>query len=168
MLWDAWWHEITPALLNSQSSVLHVHFLYGFVLLQSWVDFICKITKVGTAQQIKLSRFSCIKLPSSYSVSDFLLHLTHKSKESTSWAQHLLHLPLPLSYTGGSPALFKWSSEHKLSSCITKWKISQLFPLGTFSFLCCSDVLCCLTVATYELSFIISLSLLIQEGFLFI
>lgn len=107
-------HEITSVVSNCQSSGLHVHFLYGFISLQSSVWFYFQHYKRWHCPANQLSRFSCTKLSSSYSRSDLLLHLTKKSRESALWVKHLLHLPFPLSDLGTLLVLCGWSGEYSL------------------------------------------------------
>lgn len=85
MLGNAWWRDITPVLLKCQSSGPHIQLLYGFVSLQSSGGFYFQKYKRWHCPANQIPSFSRTKLPSSYAVLDFLLHLTQNSRASASW-----------------------------------------------------------------------------------
>lgn len=162
MLGDADGVDITPVLLKYQSIGLHVQLLYGFVSLQSSVGFYFQKYKRWHCPANQISNFSHTKLLSPITV--FRVFPPFKQNSRVSWMKHPLHFSSPWSVrVSCSMQVTKWTQT--LGSCITKQKTSQLFPLGTFLVLRCSNVPCCLTVATYELSFTNSQTLFIQGGF---
>lgn len=99
----------------------------------------------------QVSSFSCTKLPTSYAALDLLLNLTQQQSKC-----FMGEAPPSLAFSSQQAGRFssfmrviKWTQT--LSRCETTQKISQLLPLGTFLVLCCSNVPCCVTAATYEL-----------------